>query len=76
MACPTWLREFQMDYLKHGIKDRDSQRKYMIRLAKQYEDDFDRTLNWEYALKVSNFLFCDLDSCTSTFCVVSNTWVF
>ena len=47
-----WLRRFQIDYLKHGVKGTDAQVEHLQKLAQHYEEEFDRTKNWKDAFKV------------------------
>lgn len=50
-----WMHEFQEKYLKEGIENTEAQSEYLLRLAKHYEDKYDKTKNWVDFFKVSNF---------------------
>ena len=48
-----WIREFQLEYLKRGIKDRKAQECYLLKLAEQYKEKFNNSGDWKDALKVN-----------------------
>ena len=53
--CPSWIRDFQREYVKHGIQNTKAQAQYLLRLAEHYEQEYLKTTSWRDAFKVRNY---------------------
>lgn len=51
-TCPSWIRDFQLDYLKHGINNTEVQKQYLQKLAEEYHDKYKKDEKCVDALKV------------------------
>ena len=72
--CQDWIREFQLEYLKRGIKDRKAQECYLLKLAEQYDDKFNSSGDWKDALKVNILVPHILIQCVDNVLTMLDIW--